>query len=61
MLFKIGVEIEGNDFLPMPVYFKKYSITRIKKVINLIENISRQLSSTNSSSKLALEILLMEI
>ena len=28
---------------------------------NLIENISRQLSSTNSSSKLALEILLMEI
>jgi len=40
---------------------KNYPVIKIKKVIELIELISQQISLTNASSKLAFEILLMEI
>ena len=40
--------------------FKKYTIEELKKILNLIEDISKKLTFTNANPKLALEILLME-
>jgi len=40
---------------------KKYSILKIKSIINLIEDINNKITFTNASPKLAMEILLMEI
>jgi len=40
---------------------KKYPIDKIKKIINLIEEINSKLLFTNANPKLALEILLMEL
>lgn len=53
LLAKIGVgKTKESD---------NYPVSKIKKVINLIETINRQTSLTNASPKLALEILLMEM
>ncbi|MBX4201142.1 hypothetical protein KW786_03390 [Candidatus Parcubacteria bacterium] len=52
MLENIGVA-EGKH--------QPYSLEKLKKIISLIEKLHRQLSFTNASPKLALEILLMEI
>ncbi len=40
---------------------KKYSISKIKNIINLIEDINNKLLFTTANPKLALEILLMEV
>jgi DNA polymerase-3 subunit delta' len=56
----------GIDSLKEPAYAKgsgvakKYSVQKIKDILNLIEDISNRLLFTNASPKLALEILLME-
>lgn len=39
---------------------KKYSMEKIKKIINLIEDLNQKILFTNANPKLALEILLME-
>lgn len=39
----------------------KYSTNDLKRILNLVEDINKQLIFTNASPKLALEILLMEI
>jgi DNA polymerase III delta' subunit len=39
----------------------KYSVQKLKNIINLIDNINNKLLFTNANPKLALEILLMEI
>ena len=44
-----------------PKSAKEYSIEKLKKIMRLIESLSFQLSTTNASPKLALEVLLMEI
>ncbi|MDP2741621.1 MAG: DNA polymerase III subunit [bacterium] len=63
LFLKIGAEThkEQKHFIEPSAYFKDYSVSRIKKIINLIEYINRQTSSTNVNQKLALEYLLVEI
>jgi len=56
MLAKIGVIKE-----PIEPQFINYSVSKIKKIIRLMEKINHHSSITNASPKLALEILLMEI
>jgi hypothetical protein len=57
LMIKIGVEkLEITD-----KRFEKYSVDDLKRILNLVEDISRKLFFTNASEKLALEILLMEI
>jgi len=58
LLFKIGAQ---NDSGILDEKLKNYSVGKIKKIIELIEKISYQLSTSNASSKLALEILLIEL
>jgi len=41
--------------------FNQYSLSKLKKVIKLIQNTEFLISTTNANSKLALEVLLMEI
>lgn len=53
LLTKIGLDKTNSA--------DNYTVAKIKKIINLIENINAQTSSTNASPKLALEILLMEV
>jgi len=53
LLTKIGLDKTNSA--------DNYTVTKIKKIINLIETINAQTSSTNASPKLALEILLMEV
>lgn len=52
LLIKIGV-VKGEE--------SKYSIEKLKKILRLIETISHQVATTNASSKLALEIILLEL
>ncbi|MEK7658543.1 MAG: hypothetical protein AAB352_01600 [Patescibacteria group bacterium] len=56
LLAKIGIE----KFDVKDGVFAKYSIGDLKRVLNLAEAINRELTFTNASPKLALEILLME-
>jgi len=57
LMIKIGVEkSETKD-----TNFQKYSVKDLKKILNLVEDISQKLNFTNASPKLALEILLMEL
>ncbi len=55
MLAKIGA-IEKQQY---PI--EQYSVSKIKSILALIENINHQLSISNVNPKLALEIVLMEI
>ncbi len=50
-----------NYFPEVTDSFKNYSISKIKEILKLSETINKQISLTNASPKLALEILLMEI
>ena len=60
LLIKSGAE--GLEyFSSQDKNFSEYSVLKIKEIINLIENLSRQNSQTNANPKLALEILLMQI
>ncbi|TSC94404.1 MAG: DNA polymerase III subunit delta' [Parcubacteria group bacterium Licking1014_1] len=63
LFFKIGAELQKEQkyFIETPADLKNYSTLKIKKIINLMEDLDQQTSSTNASPKLALEILLMEI
>jgi len=63
LFLKAGAEIQNSQsYFPKPSKnLENYPVSKIKKIIRLIESISQQTSSTNSSPKLALEILLMEI
>ena len=57
LMVKIGTEksdIEDD-------HFKKYSVNDLKKILNLVEDISRKLTFSNANPKLALEILLIEM
>jgi len=49
-----------GDMSGLERYPKKYSIQKIKNIIDLIEDINNKLLFTNANPKLALEILLME-
>ncbi len=57
LLAKIGI----GKFDVKDEIFSKYSICDLKKTLNLTEALNRELTFTNASPKLALEILLMEI
>jgi len=63
LFLKIGMELpkEQKYFIEPALSFKNYTVQRIKKIINLIEYINRQISLTNANQKLALEFLLIEI
>jgi DNA polymerase-3 subunit delta' len=56
LLEKAGAEA-SKSVLPG----KKYSVSQVKNILNLIDSISNKLLFTNASPKLALEILLMEL
>jgi len=56
MLIKMGVIKQTS-----PSQFNNCPILRIKNIIRLIETLNTQISTTNASPKLALEILLMEL
>lgn len=62
LFMQTGVgEIKGQElFFDNAPPSKKYSVSKIKKIINLIEDINNKLLFTNVNQKLALEILLME-
>jgi len=57
LMVKIGTEKSDIE----EGRFKKYSVNDLKKILNLVEDISRKLTFTNANPKLALEILLMEL
>jgi len=63
LLGKIGIDgLAGTKrLISPPGKIKDYSIERLKKIIEDIEKIHQLISSTNVNSKLALEVLLMEI
>ncbi|MCX6723385.1 MAG: hypothetical protein NT094_04985 [Candidatus Staskawiczbacteria bacterium] len=63
LMVKIGVDKPESKDLPVQAgtNFQKYSVDDLKRILNLVEDISRKLSFTNASPKLALEILLMEL
>jgi hypothetical protein len=54
------IKSEDAFFADTPI-FKKYTVQKIKDIINLIEDINNKFIFTNASPKLALEILLMEV
>ena len=56
LLAKIGIE----KFDVKDGAFAKYSINDLKRTLNLTETLNKELTLTNASPKLALEILLME-
>lgn len=57
LLFKIGVISEP----PLSFSAKSYTAHQVKKIIELIENISHQATQNNINNKMALEVILMEI
>ncbi len=57
LLAKIGIE----KFDEKDGAFAKYSIDDLKRVLSLTETLNKELTFTNASPKLALEILLMEV
>ena len=56
MLVDIGVEKPVGDKIE-----KQYSLPQLKQNLLLIEDISKKLTLTNASQRLALEIVLMEL
>lgn len=62
LLAKAGIAQAGTieNFEKLPLS-QNYSISKIKKAINLTEDISNKLVFTNANPKLALEILLLEL
>jgi len=60
---KIGVELlkDQKNFIEPALSSKDYPVSKIKKNINLIEHINKQISLTNVNQKLALEYLLIEL
>jgi hypothetical protein len=63
LLSKMGAGEAGEKsrFSKMPSVLENYPVLKIKKITNLTEDILNKLLFTNVNSKLALEILLMEI
>jgi DNA polymerase-3 subunit delta' len=61
MLFKNIVGDEKGYFSELPSAMEKYPVTKLKKIIELIEDINYKLTFTNVNQKLALEVLLLEI
>lgn len=61
LFLKIGImqSSDLSDFPPPSEKIKSYSVVKIKKIIQSIENFNFLLSSTNLNQKLALEILFM--
>lgn len=53
-------EEQENLFDGVPVS-KKYSVKKIKNILNLIDDVNNKLIFTNANPKLALEVLLMEL
>lgn len=55
-------KLEGqSEFLGSGAYGKKYTVEKIKSILNLSEDINNKLTFTNANPRLALEILLMEV
>lgn len=63
LLLKTGVkELSGLGYFPEPSEkLKSSSVSKIKKIIKLIDNINFLIFSTNVNPKLALELLFLEI
>ncbi len=63
LFLKIGIaEFPGFGYFPSPSdKLKSYPVSKIKKIVKFIETINFLISSTNINSRLALEVLLMEI
>ena len=61
LFLKTGIaDFPDFDYFPSDK-LKSYSISKVKKILKFIERISFLTSSTNVNSRLALEILLMEV
>jgi len=60
LLKKVGNN-EINNFAGIHSVMENYTISKLKDIINLIEDINNKLFFTNVNQKLALEILLLEI
>ena len=64
LLFKINVsisEIDKNFIQSLPLQANIYSFKKLKKILNTIQDINFLLSTTNINSKLALEVLMLEL
>ena len=64
LLIKEGIHDNFDkeiDFKECEKIFKNYSQEKLKKLLNLIEDVGNKISLTNVNPKLALEILLMEL
>lgn len=63
LLKNSGIELAESQkhFSQMIPALEKYSVLKIKKIIELIQEINFKTSLTNASPKLALEVLLMDI
>ncbi len=63
LFIKTGIkEPKDQESFPEDVYLlEKYSVKKIKEIINLAEDINNRFLFTNVNPKLALEILLMEL
>jgi len=63
LFLKIGIaEFPGFGYFPSPSdKLKSYPVSKIKKIVKFIETINFLISSTNINSRLALEVLLMEV
>jgi len=56
-----GQLAEQKYFSDVPDVFKNYPVSKIKKIINLSEEINSKIIFANANPKLAMEILLMEL
>ena len=63
LFLKIGAGqlAEQEYFSDVPDVFKNYPVSKIKKIINLSEEINSKMIFANANPKLAMEILLMEL
>ena len=58
-LKKLGVENKNLEFFPIPKELENYSIFKVKKIIEEVQNLEVLISSTNINPKLALETLML--
>ena len=60
LIKKVGIE-EKSYFSEIHCAMENYTISKLKDIINLTEDINKKLFFTNVNQKLALEVLLLEI
>ena len=60
LLLKIGLPAKAGTE-KSSAFFDKYTVSKIKEIIKLTEEINFKITTTNANPKLALEVLLMQI